>query len=230
MSGGRVFVVEDEPKLAALARDYLQQAGHRVEIRMDGAGAAEWILEERPDIVVLDLMLPGEDGLSICRTLRQSSEVPVIMVTARVAEVDRLLGLEIGADDYLCKPFSPRELVLRVGAILRRSLVRIADDGVLRYANLTLDRERHLCCLGDATPDLTPVEFRLLAALLAQPGRVLSRDRLMGVAYNDHRVVSERTIDSHMRNLRQKLDAAASHADGTAPAIHSVYGVGYSCS
>lgn len=225
----RILVVEDEEKLAALERDYLRQAGYDVTVRHEGAGAAEQILAEAPDLVVLDLMLPGEDGLSICRRVRERSEVPIIMVTARVEEIDRLLGLELGADDYLCKPFSPRELVLRVRAILKRTLAETSSSAnTLRHGDILLDRERFTCELGDEALDLTPVEFRLLESLMARPGRVLSRTQLMDVAYDDHRVVSDRTIDSHMRNLRQKLgDTSTPDDDETSPMIRSVYGVGY---
>lgn len=227
---GRVLVVEDELKLATLQRDYLQQAGYTVEIQHDGRRAVDWILRERPDIVVLDLMLPGEDGLSICRRVRAHSEVPIIMVTARVAEIDRLLGLELGADDYLCKPFSPKELVLRVTAILRRGAGSSKTDGVVRHAGITLDCARHHSDFQGRPLGLTPVEFRILEALLESPGRVLSRDRLMSVAYADHRVVSDRTIDSHMRNLRQKIESVVDGDDADLPQIRSIYGVGYACS
>jgi two-component system response regulator BaeR len=230
MSGARVLVVEDEAKLAALQRDYLAAAGFDVDVLGDGRGVVERVLAAPPDLLVLDLMLPGEDGLSICRRLREHSAVPIIMVTARVDEVDRLLGLELGADDYLCKPFSPRELVLRVRAILRRAAAtRHGADGrddVLRHADLALDLARHRCTLGDTTIELTPVEFRLLAALMQSPGRVLSRQQLQGVAYEDHRVVSDRTIDSHVRNLRQKLGDQGEGDDARA-LLRSVYGVGY---
>ena len=213
----RILVVEDEEKLAALERDYLRQAGYDVTVRHEGSGAAEQILAEAPDLVVLDLMLPGEDGLSICRRVRERSEVPIIMVTARVEEIDRLLGLELGADDYLCKPFSPRELVLRVRAILKRTLAETSSSAnTLRHGDILLDRERFTC------------ELRVLESLMARPGRVLSRTQLMDVAYDDHRVVSDRTIDSHMRNLRQKLgDTNTPEDDETSPMIRSVYGVGY---
>ncbi len=224
MNAARVLVVEDEERLAALERDYLVQAGYAVDVLAEGGDAVASILGNQPDLVVLDIMLPGEDGLSICRRVRERSDVPIIMVTARVDEIDRLLGLELGADDYLCKPFSPRELVLRVNAVLRRlRSARDADAAVLRYGGIALDTQRFSCELNRETLELTPVEFRLLCALLEHPGRVFSRGQLMSVAYADHRVVSDRTIDSHMRNLRQKLEAAGE------PRIRSVYGVGYAC-
>lgn len=225
----RILVVEDEEKLARLEREYLERDGHEVDVLLDGSEAVETALTTHPDLLVLDLMLPGEDGLSICRRVRERSEMPIIMVTARVDEVDRLLGLELGADDYLCKPFSPRELVLRARAILRRGSLPSGVSHVSRYRDLELDSERFNCRFKDRELDLTPVEFRLLSALMERPGRVLSRNRLMDVAYDDHRVVSERTIDSHMRNLRSKLESTDSVADATESEslLRSVYGVGY---
>ncbi|MEO0439141.1 MAG: response regulator [Pseudomonadota bacterium] len=224
----RVLIVEDEEKLAVLERDYLLQAGYEVSMRHEGTGVAKEIIERPPDLVILDLMLPGEDGLSICRAVRAESSVPIIMVTARVDEIDRLLGLELGADDYLCKPFSPRELVLRVRAILKRSAGDVfGSDALLSHGKIQLDRERHACRRSGEQLDLTPVEFRMLEALMERPGRVLSRAQLMDVAYQDHRVVSDRTIDSHMRNLRHKLgDGSDANADEDS-LIRSIYGVGY---
>ncbi|MEM7691627.1 MAG: response regulator [Pseudomonadota bacterium] len=224
----RVLIVEDEEKLAALERDYLLQAGYDVTVRHEGTGAAKEIIESTPDLVILDLMLPGEDGLSICRAVRAESTVPIIMVTARIDEIDRLLGLELGADDYLCKPFSLRELVLRVRAILKRSSGGGGSaDAMLSHGEIQLDRERHACRRNGESLDLTPVEFRMLEALMVRPGRVLSRAQLMDVAYQDHRVVSDRTIDSHMRNLRHKLGDAGASGVNDESLIRSVYGVGY---
>jgi two-component system response regulator BaeR len=163
-------------------------------------------------------MLPGRDGLEICKELRTFSDVPVIMVTARVEEVDRLIGLEAGADDYLCKPFSVRELVARVKALLRRP--RIPS---LKETGLIVDEAKHQVTLDGKANELTPVEFRLLAALAAEPGRVLSRDRLLEKLYADHRVVTDRTVDAHVKNLRRKLEAVRPGAD----LVRSIYGVGY---
>ena len=212
-----VLVVEDEPKIAALLRDYLATAGYRVSVLGDGAAAVAWVREHTPDAILLDLMLPGADGLSICRGVRTFSTVPILMVTARVEEIDRLIGLELGADDYICKPFSPREVVARVKAVLRRS----RRETPLAPAPIELDEQRFEARVRGTALALTPVEFRLLGRFAAQPGRVFSRQQLMDALYNDHRIVSERTVDSHVKNLRRKLAAL-----GPDP-IESVYGVGY---
>lgn len=210
-----VYIVEDEPELAALVADYARAAGYAATVFGDGAEALAAIRAAVPALVVLDLMLPGLDGLSLCRAVRAFSDVPIVMVTARVEEIDRLLGLELGADDYLCKPFSPRELVARIKAILRRSGAPgtpLAVDAVARRANVH----------GQAL-DLTRTEFDLLAALASRPGQVFSRARLLDLARQDNLEVTERAIDSHIKNLRRKIDAAA---PGLEP-IRSIYGVGY---
>jgi len=217
LPGSHVLVVEDEPKIAALLRDYLTAAGYRVSMLDEGSGAVQWVREQAPDAILLDLMLPGEDGLSICRGVRAFSSVPILMVTARVEEIDRLLGLELGADDYICKPFSPREVVARVKAVLRRAH---GVDSAMAVP-IELDEARFEARVRGMALSLTPVEFRLLGRLAAQPGRVFSRQQLMDALYRDHRVVSERTVDSHVKNLRRKLAAV-----GPDP-IDSVYGVGY---
>jgi two-component system response regulator BaeR len=212
-----ILVVEDEPKIAALLRDYLANAGYEVTVLDNGAVAANWVREHAPDAVLLDIMLPGQSGLDVCKSIRGFSSVPVLMVTARVEEIDRLLGLELGADDYICKPFSPREVVARVKAVLRRmSAIALASPSPIE-----LDEARFEVRVRGQPMSVTPVEFRLLRKLLAQPGRVFSRQHLMDAAYRDHRVVSDRTVDSHMKNLRRKL------ADAGFDPITSVYGVGY---
>ncbi len=213
-----VLVVEDEPKIAALLRDYLLAADFRVSVLDHGSGVADWVRRHTPDALLLDVMLPGEDGLSICRSLREFSDLPILLITARVEEIDRLLGLELGADDYICKPFSPREVVARVKAVLRRARSQTSAAPTLP---ITLDEERFEARVHGRALSLTPVEFRLLGKLTAQPGRVFSRQQLMDALYRDHRVVSDRTIDSHVKNLRRKLGEA-----GFDP-IASVYGVGY---
>jgi two-component system response regulator BaeR len=214
--GAHVLVVEDEPKIAALLRDYLVAADYHVSVLASGAGAVDWVREHKPDAILLDVMLPGEDGLSICRGVRTFSTLPILIVTARVEELDRLLGLELGADDYICKPFSPREVVARIRAVLRRTR---ADIPVA--APIELDNERFEARVRGRALALTPVEFRLLDKLVAQPGRVFSRQQLIDALYRDHRVVSDRTVDSHVKNLRRKLVEL-----GVDP-IASVYGVGY---
>ncbi len=215
----RILVVEDEPKLSALLRDYLQAAGYQVDCLADGLAVVPAIRAAAPDLMLLDLMLPGRDGREICQDVRSFSNLPIIMITARVEEIDRLLGLELGADDYICKPFSPREVVARVKAILRRCAVTPAAP-----AGLVLDEAGYRATYNGTSLDLTPVEFRLLNTLAAHPGRVYSRDQLLDHLYADHRVVTDRTVDSHIRNLRRKLE----HASAGADPIRSIYGVGYS--
>ncbi len=216
LSPADILVVEDEPKLAALLRDYLQTAGHRVTCLDEGLAVVPAVRAAEPELILLDIMLPGRDGLDICRELRTFSAVPIMLITARVEEVDRLLGLDLGADDYICKPFSPREVMARVRAILRRRPAR-AEGG------LQLDANAYLARYEGVELDLTPVEFRLLHCLASNPGRVYSRDQLMDKLYDDHRVVTDRTVDSHVKNLRRKLEQAAPGSD----LIHSIYGVGY---
>ena len=198
-----VLIVEDEPKIAKLLQDYLQQSHYETHWLDRGDAVDRWCRDNSPDIVLLDLMLPGRDGLTICREIRSHSQVPIIMVTARVDEIDRLLGLEIGADDYICKPFSPREVVARVKALMRRVAMTNADPKSA-YRGLVIDDEKFSAVIDGHNLDLTPVEFRLLALLASQPGRVFSRDQLMNSIYLDGRVVSDRTVDSHVKNLRQK--------------------------
>lgn len=212
-----IFVVEDEPDLAGLLRDYLQQSGFVVRCISHGGEVVPAVKEHSPDLVLLDLMLPGMDGMSICRSVRTFSQVPVIMVTARVEEIDRLLGLELGADDYVCKPFSPREVVARVKAVLRR--VR-SNPGT---GSLVMDEQRYKAEMCGQALDLTAVEFQLLRVLASEPGRIFSRPQLMDSIYPDHRVVSDRTIDSHIKKLRKKIEKISLDQS----VIYSVYGVGY---
>ncbi|NDZ17372.1 two-component system response regulator BaeR [Variovorax sp. WS11] len=217
-----ILIVEDEPKLARLLVDYLQADGFACSVVADGLEALPAVRERAPALVILDLMLPGRDGVSICRELRGFSTVPVIMVTARVDEVDRLLGLEVGADDYICKPYSPREVVARVRAQLRRvgwtGRVPATDKG-----GLAMDDAALRATIRGRALDLTPAEFRLLRTLAAQPGRVFSRNDVLDRLHNDSRAITDRAVDSHVRNLRRKLTTAT---DGVDP-IRSVYGVGY---
>lgn len=214
-----ILIVEDEPKLAALMRDYLNAAGYPTHCLDNGLEVIPAVRAREPRLVLLDLMLPGRDGLQVCRELRSFSAVPIIMMTARVEEVDRLLGLDLGADDYICKPFSPREVVARVKAILRRSPHFLTSA----RSRLQIDEAQYLASLDGIALDLTPLELRLLNALARSPGRVFSRDQLLDKIYSDHRVVTDRTVDSHIRNLRRKLEQAC---PGESP-IESLYGVGY---
>jgi len=213
----RILIVEDEPKLAALEADYLKAAGFETHVIGDGREVVDWVRAHAPDLMLLDLMLPGRDGLEICRDIRAFSDVPIVMVTARVEEIDRLIGLDSGADDYVCKPFSVRELVARVRAILRRG------RGPLSAAGLVIDEEAHRAELDGRALDLTPVEFRLLRALAAVPGRVFPRERLLERIYEDHRVVTDRTVDAHVKNLRRKLEEVRPGEE----LVRSIYGVGY---
>jgi two-component system response regulator BaeR len=216
----RILIVEDEPALASILQDYLRQAGMDADVLNDGTDAVATILAAKPDLVVLDIMLPGKDGLTICRELRAVSDVPIILETAKVEEIDRLLGLELGADDYLCKPFSPRELVARVKAILRRvdRQARPPEEG-----GLVLDADQWIATLGGKPLELTRREFQLLSVLTNRPGRVFSRAQLLDLAFPDDTDVFDRTIDSHIKNIRQKIKKR----DPDSAAIRSVYGVGY---
>ena len=216
-----ILIVEDEPKIAALLADYLlAQGGFHSKIVERGDEALRQFHSEQPDLVLLDLMLPGLDGIEVCKRLRAESNVPIIMVTARVEEIDRLLGLELGADDYICKPFSPREVVARVKAVLRRS--EMVKAGTQPHG-LEMDGEKFIARLKGMELALTPVEFALLQMLSTHPGRVFSRDQLMNGMYSDYRVVSDRAVDTHVKNLRRKL----AEASGIEEMIKSVYGLGY---
>lgn len=213
-----ILIVEDEEKLAALLGDYLRQAGFDTTWISDGMSVVPRVRDQLPDLILLDLMLPGRDGLDICKEIRSFSEVPIIMVTARVEEIDRLLGLELGADDYICKPFSPREVVARVKTVLRR-----VGDQALPPGELALEPEKFRAVLRGTELELTAVEFKLLHFLFQNPGRIYSRSQLMDRIYSDQRIVSDRTIDSHIKKLRKKISAAAPDEE----LIHSIYGVGY---
>lgn len=215
-----VLIVEDEPRMAALLVDYLRAEGHRPRHVADGALALEAVREAEPDLILLDIMLPGLDGLSVCRELRRFSAVPVIMLTALAEEADRLAGLDGGADDYIAKaPFSPREIMARVRARLRR--VQGLYD-TRKPAGLQIDDTAWRATWNGQALDLTPVEFRLLRTFAAAPGRVFSREQLLDQLHDDHRIVTDRAVDTHVKNLRRKLALTA----GADP-IHSVYGVGY---
>lgn len=225
MNGAQILVIEDEAKIASLLVDYLKRDGFQVSVLDEGSEAVEIIKARNPDCVILDLMLPGKDGLSICREVRQFSDLPILMLTAKVDEIDRLVGLQIGADDYVCKPFSTREVVARVRNLLRRVQRQRAQppETALEYGGVSLYLDRFACHIEDQRVELTPVEFRLLWTLISQPGRVFSRDSLMRMGYTDERIVNDRTIDTHIKNLRKKLSISTQ----TAGLIQAVYGIGY---
>ena len=220
-----ILVVDDEPKIVQLVRDYLERAGYAVRAAGDGKAALALACREKPDLIVLDLGLPELDGLDVTRELRKSSAAPIIMLTARGEESDKLVGLELGADDYITKPFSPKELVARVRVVLRRvQNAANSDMEILRAADLTLDLPRmRVTAERREVEELTPTEFELLAALARQPGRVFSRAQLLdavhGIAFESY----ERAIDAHIKNIRRKIEP-----DPHAPVyILTVYGVGY---
>lgn len=213
-----ILIVEDESELAAIVADYVSAAGYQAQVIGDGSVALASIRHHVPDLIVLDLMLPGLDGLSLCRTVRGFSAVPIIMVTAQVQEIDRLLGLETGADDYLCKPFSPRELVARIKAVLRRS-----GPAAARKPLLEVDADSRTARIHAQPLELTPTEFSLLAAMAKRPGTIFSRAQLLDLVSRDNLEVTDRAIDSHIKNLRRKLAVHLPEVD----VIHSVYGLGY---
>lgn len=214
-----VLVVEDDPKIAQVVVDYLHSEGHKAQTAHDGLTAMALIRQRMPDLLILDVMLPGMDGVAICSEVRRISEVPIILLTARVDEVDRLLGLDSGADDYVTKPFSPRELMARVRNLLRR----YKGQAGVHHALWQVDVAGLRVSWRQQWLDLTPVEYRIFSRLLAQPGRVFSRAQLIDGMHVDQRDISDRTIDSHIKNLRKKIQVIEPAAD----CIASVYGVGY---
>ena len=217
-----VLVIEDEAKISEVLRLYLEKDGYQVDVAADGDAALDLFRRKEPDLLILDLNLPRLDGMEVCRRLRSQSTVPIIMLTARDEEIDKLLGLECGADDYITKPFSPREVVARVRAVLRRTAPPPAD-GVLRVGQLALESKGHEVRRAHAPLDLTPTEFRLLEALMRNRGQVLSRQQLLDQAQGEAFEGYERTIDAHIKNLRQKIED-----DPRRPSyLLTVYGVGY---
>ncbi|MEK6206322.1 MAG: response regulator transcription factor [Chloroflexota bacterium] len=219
----KVMVVDDEPKIVQLARDYLEHAGFAVVVAHDGKAALATARAQTPDLIVLDLGLPELDGLDVARTLRAESNVPIVMLTGRSEESDKLVGLELGADDYVTKPFSPKELVARVRAVLRRTERPRSATEIVRVGEVTLDIPRMRTTVADRTVTLTPTEFQLVATMAREPGRVFTRSQLLdavhGVAFESY----ERAIDAHVKNLRQKLEP-----DPATPRyVLTVYGVGY---
>ena len=221
-----ILIVEDETDLAQILVDYLKRDGFTASTIADGLAALTELLRSPPDLLILDVMLPGLDGISILRELRKTSNLPVIMATARVEEIDRLIGLELGADDYICKPYSPREVVARVKTVLRRSQpapANLASSPATAGPGLEIDADARQARLAGKSLDLTPKEFKLLQVLTAKPGRVFSRGQLLDSLYDDNLDVSERAIDSHLKNLRKKLALALPEAEP----IRSIYGVGF---
>ncbi len=219
MNKAHIFIVEDEKKIAAIHNDYLQRAGYQTTTLYDGLNVVEQVQTKQPDLILLDIMLPNVSGIDICKALREFSEVPIIMVTARIEEIDRLLGLDVGADDYICKPFSPREVVARVNTVLRRTLLQSHPI----TTGLKIDNRKLTVTLHGHTVPLTPNEFDLLSRLASQPGRVYGRQQLLDVINDEDHDTNERAVDSHIKNIRKKLIDIAPQSNY----IHSVYGVGY---
>jgi two-component system response regulator BaeR len=217
----RVLIVEDDDKIAALLADFLQASGIGTDRLAEGLGVVARVQSSPPAAVILDLMLPGLDGIEVCKALRRFSDVPILMLTARIDEIDRLLGLELGADDYVCKPFSPREVVARIKAMLRRAEGRVSGERL--SGGFFIDDSAQRVRIQDHVLPLTPLEFRLLRTLLAQPSRVFSRDKLLDALHTDFRDVSDRAIDSHIKNLRRKIEVQLPGSD----CIQAVYGAGY---
>ncbi|MCR4406988.1 MAG: response regulator transcription factor [Anaerolineae bacterium] len=224
MNKRKILIVDDNPKIVDLVRLYLEKDGYRVLVAYDGLTALELARQKQPDLIVLDLLLPGMDGLDVCRVLRAESEVPIIMLTAKTTEEDKLVGLELGADDYVTKPFSPRELVARIRAVLRRAGKEAAPGPAeISFADLVIDRRSHEVRMKGELVPLTPTEFRLLEVLAEEPGRAFTRlellDRVFGYDFEGF----ERTVDVHIKNLRKKIEP-----DPKQPIyIKTVYGVGY---
>ena len=219
----QILVVDDEPRIAEICRDYLKRTGFEVITAINGDDALALARSRQPDLIVLDLTLPGRDGLDVTRALRQRSNVPIIMLTARIEESDKLVGLELGADDYLTKPFSPRELVARVRAVLRRGENATVESEVVRAADVTLDVPRRKTRVGTRSVELTSSEFQLLATLMRQPGRVFTRSQLLDTIRGEEGDSFERAVDAHVKNLRRKIER-----DPRKPKyLQTVYGVGY---
>ena len=223
-----ILIVEDEVKIATLLQDYCHQAVYETKLIHNGREAKDWLQKNEAKLILLDLMLPEVDGITICKELRKTSETPIIMVTAKVEEIDRLIGLELGADDYICKPFSPREVVARVKAVLRRTqslghTSSATETTSLKPKVIELDPDKYQARVFDTPVELTAIEFNLLQVLAKEPGRIYSRLQLINHVYQDHRVVSERTIDSHIKKLRKKLNDIKPDME----LVQSVYSVGY---
>ena len=222
MTTRHILVVEDEEKITRLLCDYLQAAGFRTSTQADGDRVISQMKTDSPDLILLDIMLPGKDGMELCREIRQFSNVPIIMITARVEEIDRLLGLELGADDYICKPFSPREVVARVKAVFRRGHTESRAHHLV-VGSISLDDETHQVTIDKQVLNLTPNEFGLLKIMMRQPNRVFSRNELINRVQGYDFEGYDRTIDTHIKNLRKKIAQQLSGQE----IISTVYGVGY---
>ena len=219
----RILVVDDEPSIVEMIRVNLEDAGFEVVVATDGDEALSYFSERQWDLVILDLMLPGVDGIEVCRRIRRESQVPIIMLTAKADEIDRVLGLEMGADDYITKPFSPRELVARVRAIFRRVPDAVVAGQIIQYGKLTLNLEKRTAEVDTDRLQLTPKEFDLLHLLVRHPGRIFQRDFLLEQLWEYEYTGGTRTVDVHIRRLRQKLEDHPEYAD----AIETVHGIGY---
>ena len=217
-----ILIVEDEKKLANILIEYLQKDGFQTKHIAIGSEVIPWVKGHNPDLILLDLMLPEMNGKQICQEIRTFSSLPIIMVTAMVEEIDRLIGLELGADDYICKPFSPKEVTARVKAVLRRSDPDYIKNSQSR--GFEVNPDQYSITLAGQKLDLTPVEFRLLSMFIEYPNRVYNRDQILNNVFDDGRIVLDRTVDTHIKNLRQKLQAVNAKSDY----IRSIYGIGYS--
>ena len=223
MTTKHILIVEDEPKIAKLMGDYLDKAGYKTVRLERGDKVIPFIKRDRPDLILLDIMLPGMEGTDVCREIRKFADIPIIMITARVEEIDRLIGLELGADDYICKPFSPREVVARVKAVLRRAFPKPDAKKRLTAGLLTLEEDAHQVLIGSQNLDLTPSEFGLLRAFMSYPDRVFSRSELLDKVQGYQFEGYDRTIDSHVKNLRKKIAVIIPDTE----IISTVYGIGY---
>lgn len=220
-----ILIIEDEPQIARLSRDYLERQGYRVLVAANGPAGLAAARAERPDLVLLDILLPGLDGREVCRRLRAASDVPIIMLTALAEESDQIVGLELGADDYIVKPFSPNVLVARVRAALRRASGQLTEPAVLRSGDLTVDTQSRRVTLGEKPVHVTPNEYKLLAALARRPGQTLTREQLLDELHGADALTTpgfDRSVDSHIKNLRRKLEP-----EGGPRRIETIYGVGY---
>ena len=220
-----ILILEDDPHTVEVVQLYLRRDGHNVLSAPDGIAGLSLAREAQPDLIVLDLMLPGMDGIEVCRALRRESDVPIVMLTARAEEEDRLAGLDMGADDYVTKPFSPRELAARIRAVLRRTARDVLEAGPpsLEYGEISVDMQRRTVYVGATQVHLTPTETRLLALLIREPGRTFTRDQIIDQVFGYDFEGFDRTVDSHVYSLRRKLETAA----GDKRYIHTIYGVGY---